>query len=196
MIGLDSADAELIDRYCAEGYLPTFQALRQQGLWGRLATTADIMHVSAWPSIYTGTKPDQHGIYHAYQIRAGEQEVHRTRADECAQPPFWKYLDGAGRKCIVMDAFMDYRLEGFRGIQVLEYGTWTWFTEPASTPSGVFKEIVRKFGRYPAPEHTQVLDVPEPRRFRDQLRAGTQVKAKVVAWLLRSARSWTTLTIP
>src|SRR5262245_35316581 len=68
LIGLDSADADLIERWCQEGYLPTLQSLRQAGIWGRLGTTAEVMHVSAWPSIYTGTTPGKHGMYHAYQI--------------------------------------------------------------------------------------------------------------------------------
>lgn len=186
LIGLDSADRELIERWCEEGHLPTMSRLRAEGLWSPLATTAEVMHVSAWPSIYTGTLPGKHGMYHAYQMRAGQQEVHRTRAEDCAEPPFWKYLDDAGRKCIVMDAFMDYRLEGFRGIQIVEYGTWTWFTTPASTPSRVYKDIVSRFGRYPAPEHTQVLNVPEPRDFRDRLVRGAAVKGEVARWLLET----------
>lgn len=185
MIGLDSADADLIDRWCREGYLPTLQSLRQEGTWGQLRTTAEIMHVSAWPSIYTGTLPGKHGMYHAYQIKPGEQDVHRTQADEYGQPPFWKFLDDAGRRCVVMDAFMNYPLEGFRGIQILEYGTWTWFAEPMATPSGLWKEIVSKFGPYPAPEHSKVLNVPEPHQFRQQLIAGAALKAKVVRWLMR-----------
>jgi len=184
LIGLDSADSELIDRWCAGGHLPTLARLRAEGMWSPLRTTAEVMHVSAWPTIYTGTLPGKHGMYHAYQVRAGEQEIHRTRAEDCSQPPFWKFLDDAGRRCIVMDAFMDYRLQGFSGIQVVEYGTWTWFTTPASTPSRVFKEIVSRFGRYPAPEHTQVLNVPEPREFRDRLVKGASVKADVANWLL------------
>jgi predicted AlkP superfamily phosphohydrolase/phosphomutase len=189
LIGLDSADRELIERWCDAGYLPTMARLRAEGLWSSLATTAEVMHVSAWPSIYTGTLPGKHGMYHAYQVRAGEQDVHRTLAEECAQPPFWKHLDDAGKKCIVMDAFMDYRLEGFRGVQILEYGTWTWFTRPGSTPSKLYKEIVAKFGRYPAPEHTEVLSVPEPRSFRDRLIKGASVKAQVARWLL-STQPW------
>jgi predicted AlkP superfamily phosphohydrolase/phosphomutase len=185
VIGLDSADADLIERWCKEGYLPTLQSLRQQGTWGRIATTAEVMHVSAWPSMYTGTMPGKHGMYHAYQITAGEQEVHRTKADECGQPPFWKFLDAAGKRCIVMDAFMNYPLEDFRGIQILEYGTWTWFSEPFATPAGVWKELVGKFGHYPAPEHSKVLSVPEPSGFRKQLMDGAALKARVVRWLMQ-----------
>ena len=186
LLGLDSADSELIDRWCNEGYLPAMARLREEGLWSSLRTTAEVMHVSAWPTIYTGTLPGKHGMYHAYQVRAGEQEIFRTRAEEIAQDPFWKYLDDAGRKCIVMDAFMDYRLDGFKGIQIVEYGTWTWFTTPSSTPSRIFKDIVSKFGKYPAPEHTQVLNVPEPREFRDRLVKGAAVKADVANWLLEN----------
>lgn len=185
VIGLDSADAELIEQWCDDGSLPTLAGLRRDGVWGRLGTTAEVMHVSAWPSIYTGARPGHHGMYHAYQIRAGEQTVHRTRPDECALPPFWKLLDDAGTRCLVMDAFMNHPLDGFAGVQILEYGTWTWFSDPAATPKPVWREIIRRFGPYPAPEHTKVLDVPEPSRFRDQLVAGARVKGDVARWLLR-----------
>ena len=110
LIGLDSADADLIEQWAAAGYLPTFARLRRDGVWGRLGTSAEVMHVSAWPTLYTGTTPGHHGMYHAYQVRAGDQRVHRTEPQWCGQPPFWKFLDDADRKCIVFDAFMDYLL--------------------------------------------------------------------------------------
>lgn len=185
MIGLDSADAELIEQWSADGTLPTLAALRRDGTWGRLRTTAEVMHVSAWPTIYTGVSPGHHGMYHAFQIRVGEQAVHRTRPTDCPLPPFWKLLDRAGRKCVVMDAFMGYPLDGFHGVQILEYGTWTWFSEPSVTPNGLGHEVGRRFGRYPGPEHSEVLTVPEPVRFRDRLIAGAGVKRDVVRWLLR-----------
>jgi predicted AlkP superfamily phosphohydrolase/phosphomutase len=185
VIGLDSADALLVDRWCSAGHLPTLASLRSQGLWGRLGTTAEVMHVSAWPTLYSGVTPGRHGMYHAYQIRAGEQHVHRTVASDCAEPPFWKWLDAAGRRCIVLDAFMDYPLEGFGGIQIVDWGTWTWFTETTGQPSRLLKDLVRQFGKYPSPEHMDVLSVPDPVWFRDRLVAGTRVKAKATRWLLR-----------
>ncbi len=185
LIGLDSADAELVENWATEGFLPTFAKLRREGLWSRLGTTAEVMHVSAWPTLYTGTTPGQHGMYHAYQIRAGEQVIHRTEPARCGQSPFWKFLDDAGRRCIIFDAFMNYRVPGFKGTQILEYGTWTWFGEPGSTPTGKLGEIKRRFGSYPAPEHSNLLNVPDdPVRFRDQLVAGTELKAKVTRALI------------
>jgi predicted AlkP superfamily phosphohydrolase/phosphomutase len=186
LIGLDSGDAELIETWMSAGFMPTFARLRQQGLWARVGTTADLMHVSAWPTLYTGTTPGQHGLYHAYQVHAGEQLIRRPDPASIGQPPFWKYLDDAGRKCIILDAFMSYRIPDFKGMQILEYGTWTWFGAPASTPSGLLDQIKRRFGPYPAPEHTLQVQVPDdPVRFRDQLISGTRVKSQVTQALLR-----------
>jgi predicted AlkP superfamily phosphohydrolase/phosphomutase len=187
VLGLDSADAELIERWADAGHLPALARLRRNGAWSRLGTTAEVMHVSAWPTIYTGADPGHHGLYHAYQARAGTGALHRTRAEWMALPPFWGPLDQRGRKCIVMDAFMDAPLAGFRGTQILEYGTWTWFSDPSGTPARIRRELLRRFGPYPAPEHSKVLTVPEPAGFRDALVAGARRKGEVVRWLLGAA---------
>lgn len=185
LIGLDSADAELIESWAEAGFLPTFARLRREGMWGRIGTSAEVMHVSAWPTLYTGTTPGHHGLYHAYQIREGSQLIHRTDPANCGQPPFWKYLDAAGRRCIIFDAFMDYRLPGFRGMQILDYGTWTWFGEPGSTPPGMLGDIRRRFGPYPAPEHSNCLQVPEDTRgFADQLISGARLKSRIARALI------------
>ena len=62
LIGLDSADAELIQQWMQSGHLPNFSKLCQQGAWGDLGTTAEYMHVSAWPTLYTGVMPGHHGM--------------------------------------------------------------------------------------------------------------------------------------
>jgi predicted AlkP superfamily phosphohydrolase/phosphomutase len=184
VLGLDSADAELIERWADAGHLPTFAALRRRGAWGRLGTTAEVLHVSAWPTIYTGARPGHHGLYHAYQARAGTGALHRTRVEWGALPAFWQLLDRAGRRCVVMDAFMDRPLDDFGGTQIVEYGTWTWFSEPGGRPRRLYRELMRRFGPYPAPEHSNVLTVPDPAWFRDQLVAGARRKGEVVRWLL------------
>ena len=146
--------------------------LRSAGAWGRLGTTADVMHVSGWPTLYTGVSPGRHGLYHAYQVRGGSRGVQRSRPESCGSPPFWKYLDDAGKRCLVFDAFMTYPLDGFGGLQILEYGTWTWFVHPGARPARLWKEIVRRFGPYPGVEHLNVLDIPDPAWFRDKLVEG------------------------
>src|SRR5215510_11953648 len=80
-IGLDAGDAELIEQWCRKGFLPNISRMRAQGTWARMETTAEIVHVSAWPSIFTGTTPDKHGLYHAYVMHPGHQGPLRPRPD-------------------------------------------------------------------------------------------------------------------
>ncbi len=186
LIGLDSADAELIEKWSDDGTLPALARMRREATWSRLGTTAEVMHVSAWPTLYTGTTPGHHGMYHAFQVRAGQYGIQRTEPSWCAQPPFWQALDAAGRRCVVFDAFMDYPLRGYGGTQILEYGTWTWFGEPGSTPRGLLGDLKHRFGPYPAPEHADLVQVPDdPLKFRDQLVAGAALKARITRALMQ-----------
>ena len=105
VIGLDAADRELIERWCEEGFLPTIQRMRREGAWADLHTTADVLHVSAWPSIYSGTTPDKHGLYHAYVMDPGTQTPVRPKPEKSPVPVVWKLLNDAGLRSIVMDGF-------------------------------------------------------------------------------------------
>ena len=186
LIGLDSADAELVENWVAEGFLPTFAKLRREGLWSRLGTTAEVMHVSAWPTLYTGTTPGQHGMYHAYQIRAGEQVIHRTEPARCGQSPFWKFLDDAGRRCIIFDAFMNYPGAGLQRhadprVWHLDLVRRTGLDadRKARRDQAPLRQLIRR-------RNTAIfVNVPDdPVRFRDQLVAGTELKAKVTRALI------------
>jgi predicted AlkP superfamily phosphohydrolase/phosphomutase len=145
-----------------------------------------VLHFSAWPTIYTGTYPGDDGVYHAIQIRAGEQKLHALRPHDCAHPPFWKFLDEAGRRCIVMDAFIGYPLADFNGVQVFDYGTWRWFSSPGAAPGAVWKELNERCGRYPGLESMEIVRRPDPLRFRDRLIAAAEVKGKAARWLMQN----------
>ena len=61
VIGMEMGDGHLIRRWCADDKLPVLQNLLDNGKWAWLETTAQVLHVSAWPSLYTGTDPARHG---------------------------------------------------------------------------------------------------------------------------------------
>ena len=131
LIGLDSADAELIERWADQGHLPAFDRLRREGLWTRLGTTAEVMHVSAWPSIYTGVTPGQHGLYHAYQVRAGDQRIQRTQPSWGASRRSGSISTMPGAAASSSTPSWTGHCPASKGSRSLEYGTWTWFGEPA-----------------------------------------------------------------
>ena len=88
-----------------------------------------MVHVSAWPSIFTGTAPDKHGLYHAYVMSPGQQGPVRPRPDRSPFPFLWKLLSDHGKRCVIMDAFLTCPLQGFNGSQIVDWGSWSHFWE-------------------------------------------------------------------
>ena len=183
-IGLDAGDTELIEQWCREGLLPHISKMRSQGTWSRMQTTSEIVHVSGWPSIFTGTNPDKHGLYHSYVMNPGQQSLQRPRPDSSPYPFFWKLLSDRGKRCVIMDAFLTCPCENFNGAQILEWGTWTRFWEQTTTPASLKREIQKKFGSYPSEDHSKVMTSPDCKGFRQRLLAAVEKKTKVVKWLM------------
>ena len=185
-IGLDAADTDLIEAWCREGFLPNISRMRDKGTWARMRTTAEIVHVSAWPSIFTGAAPDEHGLYHAYVMEPGKQSPVRPRPDQSPFPFLWKLLSDQGKRCIIMDAFMTCPLQNFNGTQIAEWGTWSWFTAPTISPESIKKEMHKKFGGYPAEDHSKIgmTPPPDPQGFHGRLLAAVKKKTQVVKWLM------------
>jgi predicted AlkP superfamily phosphohydrolase/phosphomutase len=63
VVGLDGQDPRLTDRFMAEGKLPNFKKLAEQGTYSRLLTTFPSVSPVAWSSFSTGTHPAKHNIY-------------------------------------------------------------------------------------------------------------------------------------
>ena len=134
VIGLELGDGRLVREWAAAGHLPSLATLIDAGTWGWLETTAEQLHVSAWPSIYTGVGPGEHGVYYTFQPAPGLQGYRRFHEGLYGRPTFWRLLDAAGRRCAVLDAPYTHPEPGFTGIQVFDWGTWAHYLEPQSTP--------------------------------------------------------------
>jgi predicted AlkP superfamily phosphohydrolase/phosphomutase len=188
-IGLDAADAQLIDRWCREGRLPNIARMRAEGtLWAPMRTPAEVFHVAAWPSIFTGAPADIHGLYHAYVTRPGHQGLLRPRPDESPVPFLWKLLSDRGTRVIVVDAFLTCPVQPFNGIQIVDWGSWSWFWDPTILPASIGREIRTRFGLYPFEDHSRVGVTPviDVAGFRRRLLDAVAMKTRVMKWLLAS----------
>lgn len=185
MIGLDAADATLIEEWAREGHLPVLRSLMEEGPWGRLGT--DPAHASAWPTVFTGATAREHGIYGGFvQPRPGSYEVSRVWADQRAQPTLWEHLDRAGRTCLIFDAPFDCPIEGFKGAQIVEWGTWLPYWERTGVPRNTWKQLLDRFGSPPLEPGTIVhrQNPGELRRLRGWLLDGVALKAQGAKWLM------------
>lgn len=63
VVGYDGQEPKLTDRFMAEGKLPNFQALAEEGCYHRLASTFPSVSPVAWSSFSTGTHPAKHNIF-------------------------------------------------------------------------------------------------------------------------------------
>jgi predicted AlkP superfamily phosphohydrolase/phosphomutase len=85
-----------------------------------------------------------------------------------------------------MDAFLTCPLQGFRGSQIVDWGSWSHFWETTIVPSTLRRELEKKFGRYPAEDHSKVGMAPlsDFQGFHRRLLAGVAKKTEVVKWLM------------
>jgi predicted AlkP superfamily phosphohydrolase/phosphomutase len=63
VLGLDGMDPALVEKWMAEGHLPHFKQLAQEGGFFRLRTTFPAVSPVAWSSFMTGANPGRHNIY-------------------------------------------------------------------------------------------------------------------------------------
>lgn len=184
-------DGTLIQRWAEAGQLATFERMMTNGRWINLDTPADVLHVSAWPSLYTGALPGEHGVYYTFQPQKDSQIAKRIGIGQYGKPPVWKILDQAGLKCIVMDAPYTFPEEGYSGIQIFEWGTWGWYWKPMSMPDDLLLKLENCCGSYPLGfEANQIgLGSLNLKKLRNRLVASAASKAKAAVWLL-SEYSW------
>jgi predicted AlkP superfamily phosphohydrolase/phosphomutase len=63
VIGLDGATWKLLDRFIADGVMPTLGRLKSEGASGPLYSVVPPMTATAWTSYQTGKGPGKHGIF-------------------------------------------------------------------------------------------------------------------------------------
>ncbi len=186
MIGFDSAAAGLIDRWTADGRLPTLAALRRRGAFGRMESTAQL-NASPWPSFLTGTNPGDHG-YHSFLMWDPERMRHRRPDGRWPEvTPFWRELSTQGPRVITLDVPDTFPGPPFNGLEV---GNWAghYRMGPSYTiPADRMKAIKKRFGKDPMPlEKSGVMPVEGLLAIRDRLIDVTKVQTRLALELIRS----------
>lgn len=63
ILGLDGLEPTLAEKFMAEGKLPNFSRLKNEGHFSPLATTTPAISPVAWSSFMTGVEPSKHNIF-------------------------------------------------------------------------------------------------------------------------------------
>jgi predicted AlkP superfamily phosphohydrolase/phosphomutase len=150
LIGLDSADPDLILKWSSEGYLPAISSLIKRGCWGKLKSTADISSGSLWPTFFTGTSPAKHGCYFGHmQLKSGTYRIYKRDADQIKRNPFWLWLSRAGKRVAICDIPQTYPIEGLNGIQITGWGVESPHWKLSSWPPELIGDLISRIGTHP-----------------------------------------------
>lgn len=186
VIGLELGDGPLLLEGARGGRLPRLRALLDRGTHGLLGTTAEQLHVSAWPSLYTGVGPGQHGVYYTFQPAPGVQGHQRFHEGLYGSPTFWRMLAEGGRRVVVLDAPYTHAEPGYPGPQVIDWGAWAQYLKKRSTPAELLGELERSVGSYPLglEAHDIGLSAQDPDDIERRVLRALPVKARAAAWLM------------
>ena len=158
VIGLDSADFDLIQKWVHEGHLPTIAGLMESGSWGTLRSTANVGSASVWPSFFSGVSPAKHCGLGRRRLKSGTYRIiHDRNARVIKRDPFWLQLSQAGKRIAVLDVPRTYPSDGFNGIQLVDWGTHDKDWGASSYPREYLKHIIDRFGPYPIPDFNEFL---------------------------------------
>jgi predicted AlkP superfamily phosphohydrolase/phosphomutase len=174
VIGIDSGDGALIEKWAREGALPNFRRLLNTVTWGMTANPPGLAAGAVWSSFYTGVSPARHGQYagneHFDPIEYRETDY---RPEELTAPPVWAILSGAGKRVAVIDAPYTFLHPHINGINIVDWGTHprrhgaTFHTWPPSLAA----EILARFGADEIGECDAIRprNAEEHKAFRDKL---------------------------
>ena len=79
---VDAGDKVLIQRWAADGTLPTFRELLARGAVGDTLAPPGLFVGGIWPSLYTGVSPARHGVHSLVQLVPGTYEFRRFATGE------------------------------------------------------------------------------------------------------------------
>jgi len=187
-IALDAAEPSLIEKWIAEGYLKNLASLRSRGSYGRLSSSAEWLVGSPWPTFYTGTMPDKHGIYHYLQWRSDKMDYERPNPDWISAVPFWRKL-GENYRVIAVDMPLAFPPDSFNGIEVSGWASHDRIFEPFSYPPEKIKWVIKKFGKPPISDEVGGLqEMNELIKVKDELIQANKKETELVIELIKNEK--------
>lgn len=183
MIGVDAAEFSFIQTHLAE--LPNFSRALSSGVTRRLKSTSSMLNGSVWPTFYTASNPQEHGIYHHIQWDPRLMKMRRVTADWLPAEPFHADLERGGFRVTALDVPVSMRTHLDQGTEITNFGVHDPFSAPDSNQKEMLRDLKRRFGTHPMGCEIPVDRTErELRSIRDELIAGAKLKGEVSRWLL------------
>lgn len=192
VIGLDAAEATLIERWASEGTLPTFARLASEGATVRLENSLETLPGAIWPELTTGRSGGKLGrFFHAAKLHTGEVDLRRIEPEEADPADFyWNVASEAGRRVAIIDQPQTVLSPRLNGVQLLEWGLHDRSFQIDSHPPELLAELRARHGDHPVQScdaaHGGTYEGYE--RLLEDLRSGAERKTALLLDVLGQER--------
>ena len=147
IIALDAADANLLEEWRSEGYLPALSAIMQQGSWGKIDGDEYYTPHGLWLSLYSGASKNEHGLYYFRQLERSSYRITSHRMEDSARLSFWSKAASAGARIAILDVPESYPIHGLEGCQLANFHIHNAPGDPASQPKHFLNTAIRLSGK-------------------------------------------------
>jgi len=149
-LGLDSAEPDLIRKWCQSGDLPVLASLQKESVWGGTTTPAGFGNGVVWPSLFTGVNPGKHGRYFYRHVRPGDYQASPFVEDtDFKWPPIWQSASDKNKRVAVIDMVRAPLTRDINGIQLADWITHDRAGPTRSWPVDLVSDAIAQFGADP-----------------------------------------------
>ncbi len=181
-------DVELVRRWAAAGYLPTFRRLFESAAWTDYCHPPEMTSGSVFPSINTGLGPLRHDGQEYLRLRDGSYRLRLGSAADIKGDPFWKWFAQSGRRVVLADVPFSIPKPEYGGKQIWGWGLhdlWPW--KKTSVPRRLLPALSAQFGAHPVPYcYDYSMDSDSLLRFRSGLITGVERRTAILKSLIAS----------
>ena len=179
VLGLDGVPWYLVEEFVADGELPNFARLVEEGAAGPLESTKPPTTALAWPSIATGTWADKHGVYSFREVQS-DYTNRMSTSNDVRQPELWDVLEPS----VVANVPMTYPADDVDGKMVTGMMTPE-IGEGFTHPPELREEIVDRIPNYRVGLSWEQYR-GEPDRFRSDLAELVEVRRELLRQLMET----------
>src|SRR5260221_4774107 len=183
MMGVDADEFSFIESHVAS--LPNWSRILGNGVTRRLRSTSAMLNGSVWPTFYTSSYPQDHGIYHHIQWDPQLMRMRRVTPEWLPVEPFYAKLERNGTSVTAFDVPVSTQTYLDQGLEVTNFGVHDPSGPPESNQRQVIRDVLQRFGTHPMgceiPVDRTARDL---RSIRDDLLTGAKLKGEVSRWLL------------
>jgi Flp pilus assembly protein TadD len=118
VVGLDGADWQLLDDYCARGVMPQLARLVREGRSGALHTLVPPLSPLIWTTMVTGRSPLEHRILDFTRFHPVTGQREPITSDERRVKAVWEMAGESGRDVAVLGLWATHPAEPVRGLMI------------------------------------------------------------------------------